>query len=194
MGKTAQGAVWLNEDRLANFDYWQYWRNVDDADVGRFLRLFTELPLAEIERLEALAGAELNEAKKILAYEATKLCRREEAARAAAEAARAIYEVQSRDELGVALTEHATVLAVPHAEFENGISVVELFRRSGLVGSKGEARRLGTSSQSSCDGSISGGSSLPSRRPLNNSRRKPGASAERGLTLIVGSSTAPRML
>ena len=75
MGKTAQGAVWLNEDRLSDFDYWQYWRNVDDADVGRFLRLFTELPLAEVERLEALEGAELNEAKKILAYEATRLCR-----------------------------------------------------------------------------------------------------------------------
>ena len=75
MGKTAAGAVWLNEDRLPAFDYWQYWRNVDDADVGRFLRLFTELPLAEIERLEALQGAELNEAKKILADEATRLCR-----------------------------------------------------------------------------------------------------------------------
>ena len=81
MGKTAQGAVWLNEDRLPDFDYWQYWRNVDDDDVGRFLRLFTELPLAEIERLERLRGAELNEAKKILAYEATKLCRGEDAAR-----------------------------------------------------------------------------------------------------------------
>ena len=67
MGKTAQGAVWLNAERLSDFDYWQYWRNVDDADVGRFLRLFTELPLAEIARLEALEGAELNEAKKILA-------------------------------------------------------------------------------------------------------------------------------
>ena len=75
MGKTAQGAVWLNEDRLSHFDYWQYWRNVDDADVGRFLRLFTELPLAEIERLEKLEGREINEAKKILAFEATKLCR-----------------------------------------------------------------------------------------------------------------------
>ena len=92
MGKTAQGAVWLNEDRLSSFDYWQYWRNVDDADVGRFLRLFTELPLAEIERLEALAGAELNDAKKILADEATRLCRGEMAAAPQREQARGIFE------------------------------------------------------------------------------------------------------
>ena len=76
MGKTAAGAVWLNPDRLSDFEYWQYWRNTDDADVGRFLRLFTDLPLDEIERLEALEGAEINEAKKVLAFEATKLCRR----------------------------------------------------------------------------------------------------------------------
>jgi tyrosyl-tRNA synthetase len=145
MGKTAQGAVWLNEDRRSSFDYWQYWRNVDDADVGRFLRLFTELPLDEIERLEALEGAELNEAKKILANEATKLCRGEESARATAEAARAMYEVQARDELTLTLTEHASVLIstdVPRADLESGIGVVELFRRSGLAASKGEARRL----------------------------------------------------
>ncbi|HEY7598570.1 MAG TPA: tyrosine--tRNA ligase, partial [Candidatus Limnocylindrales bacterium] len=92
MGKTAQGAVWLNEDRLSSFDYWQYWRNVDDADVGRFLRLFTELPLAEIERLEALAGAELNEAKKILADTATKLCRGEPAAGEARRVAQQMFE------------------------------------------------------------------------------------------------------
>src|SRR5690606_29076376 len=92
MGKTAQGAVWLNPDRLSDFDYWQYWRNVDDPDVGRFLRLFTELPLDEIERLEALQSAELNEAKKILAYEATRLCRGERAAATAAETARGLFE------------------------------------------------------------------------------------------------------
>ena len=74
MGKTAQGAVWLNAERLGAFDYWQFWRNTDDADVGRFLRLFTELPLDEIARLEALQGAEINEAKKVLAFEATPLC------------------------------------------------------------------------------------------------------------------------
>ena len=155
MGKTAQGAVWLNEDRLSNFDYWQYWRNVDDADVGRFLRLFTELPLAEIERLEALEGAELNEAKKILADEATRLCRGEEAARAAAEAARAIFEtgksVSVRVEPGVGrihvegfapTVDVGRTLDIGHSELENGISVLDLFHRSGLVASKGEARRL----------------------------------------------------
>jgi tyrosyl-tRNA synthetase len=92
MGKTAQSAVWLNRDRLSDFDYWQYWRNAPDADVGRFLRLFTELPLDEIARLEALEGAELNEAKKILATEATRLCRGDAAAAAAAAAARSIFE------------------------------------------------------------------------------------------------------
>ena len=92
MGKTAQGAVWLNEDRLSHFDYWQYWRNVDDADVGRFLRLFTELPLAEIARLEKLQGAELNEAKKILADEATGSAGARPQRRLPREAARAVFE------------------------------------------------------------------------------------------------------
>jgi tyrosyl-tRNA synthetase len=141
MGKTAQGAVWLNEDRLSNFDYWQYWRNVDDADVGRFLRLFTDLPLAEIERLEALEGAELNEAKKILAYEATKLCRGEDAAHAAAGAARAVFPIGAdlqvpRNIEGLPTTE------VPRAELRRGMAAVELFQRTGLAASKGEGRRL----------------------------------------------------
>ena len=91
MGKTAEGAVWLNENRLPAFDYWQYWRNTEDADVGRFLRLFTELPLNEVARLEALQGAELNEAKVVLANEATRLCRGEAAAQDAASAARAMF-------------------------------------------------------------------------------------------------------
>src|SRR3546814_4237171 len=85
MGKTAAGAVWLNADQLSHFDYWQYWRNSDDRDVGRFLRLFTDLPLDEIARLETLEGAEINEAKKILANEATAMCRGADAARTAAE-------------------------------------------------------------------------------------------------------------
>ncbi|MEX2311285.1 MAG: tyrosine--tRNA ligase, partial [Rhodospirillales bacterium] len=80
MGKTADGAVWLNEGSLSHYDYWQYWRNTEDADVGKFLRLFTELPIAEIQRLESLEGAEINEAKKILADEATRLCRGADAA------------------------------------------------------------------------------------------------------------------
>jgi tyrosyl-tRNA synthetase len=140
MGKTAQGAVWLNEDRLPCFDYWQYWRNVDDADVGRLLRLFTDLPLAEIERLEALEGAELNEAKKILAHEATKLCRGEAAAAQAAQATGAIFERKTVD--GLLLGEGLPSVEVARGELGRGVSVVELFRRSGLVASKGEARRL----------------------------------------------------
>jgi tyrosyl-tRNA synthetase len=148
MGKTAQGAVWLNEDRLANFDYWQYWRNVDDADVGRFLRLFTELPLAEIARLEALEGAELNEAKKILADEATKLCRGEAAAREARQVAQRIFEagkpVPVQDEAGLdeGYGEGLPTVDIARSEFATGLSVLDLLQRSGLVGSKGEARRL----------------------------------------------------
>ncbi len=92
MGKTAQGAVWLNAERLSPYEYWQFWRNTDDADVGRFLRLFTELPLAEIARLEALDGGDINEAKKVLATEATALCHGREAAAAAADTARAVFE------------------------------------------------------------------------------------------------------
>src|SRR5205807_4671671 len=92
MGKTAQGAVRLNPDRLSPYDYWQFWRNTEDADVSRFLRLFTELPLAEIARLEKLRNAEINEAKKLLATEATALCHGRAAAEAAAETAREVFE------------------------------------------------------------------------------------------------------
>jgi tyrosyl-tRNA synthetase len=148
MGKTAQGAVWLNEDRLSSFDYWQYWRNVDDADVGRFLRLFTELPLAEIERLEGLAGAELNDAKKILADEATKLCRGAAAAREARQVAEEIFErgkpvgIQGQGRLGEGREGPLPTVDIDRGEFGAGVSVVDLFQRSGLVASKGEARRL----------------------------------------------------
>ncbi|MBV9811989.1 MAG: tyrosine--tRNA ligase, partial [Acetobacteraceae bacterium] len=92
MGKTAKGAVWLSPERLAPYDYWQFWRNTEDADVGRFLRLFTDLPLAEIARLEALQGAEINEAKKVLANEATRMLHGAEAAATAAKAAEAAFE------------------------------------------------------------------------------------------------------
>ncbi len=92
MGKSAGNAVWLNEDRLAPFEYWQFWRNADDADVPRFLRLFTELPLDEVDRLGRLQGAEINEAKKVLAFEATRLCHGLDAAEQAASAARAVFE------------------------------------------------------------------------------------------------------
>jgi tyrosyl-tRNA synthetase len=135
MGKTADGAVWLNDDRLPAFDYWQYWRNTADADVGRFLRLFTDLPLPEIEHLEQLEGAELNEAKKILADQAASLCRGESAAKAARQAAESIFET------GAAGGDLPTV-EVPEAELAAGIAILELLRRAGLAASNGEARRL----------------------------------------------------
>jgi tyrosyl-tRNA synthetase len=141
MGKTAQGAVWLNSDKLKDFDYFQYWRNVDDADVGRFLRLFTDLPLEEIKDLEAREGAELNKAKNRLAYEATKLCRGEEAADAAMRAAGVIFAVGANQTVLFNI-EGLPTSEIPWAEFAEGISAVELFRRSGLVASNGEARRL----------------------------------------------------
>jgi tyrosyl-tRNA synthetase len=136
MGKTAAGAVWLNQERLTAFDYWQYWRNVDDADVGRFLRLFTEVPLAEIERLERLEGAELNDAKKVLADQATRLCRGAAVAAAAAESARAIFETDGGDAAGVPTIE------IAGAELARGIGNVDLLARSSLAASRGEARRL----------------------------------------------------
>jgi tyrosyl-tRNA synthetase len=135
MGKTARGAVWLNEDRLSAYDYWQFWRNTQDADVGRFLRLFTELPMAEIARLEALEGAELNEAKKILANEATALARGAATAKAAADTARRTFEEG-------ALGEELPTLDVAEAELAAGIAAFELFRRAGLATSNSEARRL----------------------------------------------------
>jgi tyrosyl-tRNA synthetase len=135
MGKTADGAVWLNEDRLSAYDYWQYWRNTHDDDVGRFLKLFTDLPLDEIARLEALQGAELNEAKKTLAHEATALCHGEAPALAAAETARKTFEEGAH---GAGLPK----VDVPQDEIEGGIPAYELIRRAGLAASNGEARRL----------------------------------------------------
>ncbi len=135
MGKTASGAVWLNADMLSPYDYWQYWRNTEDADVGRFLRLFTELPLAEIERLESLQGAELNEAKKILAGEISTLCHGAGAAETAAVTARKTFEE------GV-LSDDLPTVEIAKAEFEAGIPVFALFKRVGLAQSNGEARRL----------------------------------------------------
>jgi len=135
MGKSAAGAVWLNEDMLSPYDYWQYWRNTEDADVGRFLRLFTDLPLSEIDRLEALAGAEINEAKKVLAGEITRLCHGQAAAEAAAETARRTFEEG-------ALGDQLPTLDVPAAELEKGVAAFDLFRRAGLAASNGEARRL----------------------------------------------------
>jgi tyrosyl-tRNA synthetase len=135
MGKTAAGAVWLNADRLPPYDYWQFWRNTEDADIGRFLRLFTELPLDEIRRLEALQGAEINEAKKVLAFEATRLAHGAEAAEHAAETARRTFEEG-------AAAEGLPSIDVAMADLETGVPVVDLLVRTGLAASKGEARRL----------------------------------------------------
>ncbi|MGI9493639.1 MAG: tyrosine--tRNA ligase [Geminicoccaceae bacterium] len=136
MGKTAAGAVWLNPERLPDFEYWQYWRNTDDADVGRFLKLFTDLPLDEIAKLEALEGSEINEAKKILAFEATKLCRGETAAAEAAKAAAAVFEQDKQSLDGLPTAE------IDKAEIDDGLNILDLLQRSGLVMSKSEARRL----------------------------------------------------
>jgi tyrosyl-tRNA synthetase len=135
MGKTAQGAVWLSADQLSPYDYWQYWRNTADADARRFLKLFTDLPLGEIARLEALEGEELNEAKKALATEATALCHGAEAAREAAETARRTFE-QGEISAGLPTVE------VPRAELEKGIPAFEILKRAGLAASNREARNL----------------------------------------------------
>ena len=134
MGKTAAGAVWLNADMLSPYDYWQFWRNTEDGDVGRFLKLFTELPLDEIARLEALGGSEINEAKKILANEATTLLHGREAAERAAETARKTFEE------GVAADTLPSV-EVARAEIDAGLGILGAFVAAGLVASNGEARR-----------------------------------------------------
>jgi tyrosyl-tRNA synthetase len=135
MGKTAQGAVWLTADRLSAYDYWQFWRNSEDGDVGRFLRLFTDLPLDEISRLEALGGAEINEAKKILATEATSLAHGVDTAAQAAETARRAFEDGEA-------AETLPTVTVEKTELEAGIPAFRLFALAGLATSNAEARRL----------------------------------------------------
>jgi tyrosyl-tRNA synthetase len=134
MGKTAAGAVWLNADQVSAYEYWQYWRNTEDADVSRFLKLFTVMPLAEIERLAALKGAEINEAKKILATEATALVHGREAAEDAAATARTTFEEGG---LGASLPS----VDIPRADIKAGIGVLSAFVKAGLASSNGEARR-----------------------------------------------------
>jgi tyrosyl-tRNA synthetase len=134
MGKTASGAVWLNADMKSPYEYWQFWRNTDDADVERFLKLFTILPLEEIERLAALRGAEINEAKKALADSATALLHGPEAALQAAETARQTFEEG-------AIAENLPTIEIPRSELEAGIGVLAAFVKAGLVASNGEARR-----------------------------------------------------
>ena len=134
MGKTAAGAIWLNADMLPVYDYWQYWRNTEDADVGRFLKLFTELPMDEIRKLEALAGAEINEAKKILATEATAMLHGRERAEAAAQTARQTFEEGS-------LATSLPTVEIAASELAAGVGVLNAFVKVGLVPSTGEARR-----------------------------------------------------
>jgi tyrosyl-tRNA synthetase len=134
MGKTAAGAVWLNEDQLSAYEYWQYWRNVEDADVGRLLKLFTKLPLGEIDKLAALRDAEINEAKKVLATEATALLHGRQKAAAAAETARETFE-KGR------LAEGLPTVEIDASELASGLGVLTAFVQSGLVKTNGEARR-----------------------------------------------------
>ena len=135
MGKTEGGAVWLNEDMFSAYDYYQYWRNVEDADVIRLLKVFTTLPMDEIAKLEKLEGAEINEAKKVLAFEATKLCHGEAAAKEAEETARKTFE-----QGGVG--EDLPSITIGKGELDEGLPVITALVQSGLVSSNGEAKRL----------------------------------------------------
>jgi tyrosyl-tRNA synthetase len=150
MGKTASGAVWLNADRLPPYDFWQYWRNTEDEDVGRFLKLFTDLPLDEIARLEGTGGTGINEAKKVLANEVTALAHGREAAAEAAETARRVFEEGT---LGDNL---------PSVEIDltGGVPAFKLFVQAGLAASNGEARRL-----------IAGGGAYLNNAPIENGDR-----------------------
>jgi tyrosyl-tRNA synthetase len=134
MGKTASGAVWLNADMLSPWEFWQYWRNTEDADVGRFLRLFTDLPLDEVNRLQALGGADINEAKKVLANEVTALVHGREAADEAADTARRTFEEG-------ALAENLPSIDIASADLDAGLGVLGAFVAAGLVASNGDARR-----------------------------------------------------
>ncbi|HEY5217702.1 MAG TPA: tyrosine--tRNA ligase, partial [Pseudolabrys sp.] len=135
MGKTAAGAVWLDANLVSPYDYWQYWRNTEDGDVGRFLKLFTILPLDEIARLSALQGQELNEAKKVLATEATAMVHGRGAADEAAGTARKTFEEGT-------FAEALPTVEIPRAELDKGLGVLTAFaEKAGLVASNGEARR-----------------------------------------------------
>jgi tyrosyl-tRNA synthetase len=134
MGKSASGAVWLNGDLFSPYDFWQYFRNTEDADVGRFLKVFTRLPLDEIARLASLGGSEINEAKKILATEATAVVHGRDAANAAAETARKTFEEG-------ALADSLPTVNIPRAELDAGVGVLAAFVNAGFVASNGEARR-----------------------------------------------------
>ena len=142
MGKTEKGAVWLNADQLSAYDYWQFWRNTQDGDVGRFLRLFTDLPLDEIARLEALGGAEINDAKKALADAATAMLHGDAAATGAAETARRTFEDGASGE------------DLPTLRNADGLMLVEALTGLGLCASKNEARRLIAQGGARIDGDV----------------------------------------
>ena len=144
MGKTVDGAVWLNPELLGAYDYWQFWRNTEDGDVGRFLRLFTELPLGEIARMEGLQGAEINEAKKILATETTRLCHGEAAARTAAETAAKTFSGAVRGVATVSGNLSADPGALPFVTLDGGaqMPVIDVVVKLGMAASKSDARRL----------------------------------------------------
>ncbi|MCC2689125.1 MAG: tyrosine--tRNA ligase [Rhizobiaceae bacterium] len=152
MGKSASGAVWLNEDAFSPYDFWQYWRNTEDADVERFLKLFTRLPLGDIGRLAALGGSEINEAKKVLATETTAIVHGRRAAEEAAETARRTFEEG-------ATAETLPTVRLGRREIEGGIGILSLFVKAGLAASNGEARRH-----------VQGGAVRVNDRPVNDER------------------------
>jgi len=171
MGKTAAGAVWLNPERLSPYDFWQYWRNTEDADVGRFLKLFTDLPLSEVARLEALQGQEINEAKKILATEVTSLAHGKQAAESAAETARRTFEEGTK-------ADSLPTVELPRARLKAGIAAFELMHEAGLAESRNEARKL-----------IKGGGGRLNDKPIANDAATVGESdldAEGTLKLSAG--------
>jgi tyrosyl-tRNA synthetase len=135
MGKTMSGAVWLNAEQLSPYDYWQYWRNTEDADVGRFLKLFTDLPLEKIAELEALPGAQINDAKKVLADEATRMAHGEDAAKAARDAAEKAFEQGQ-------LSADLPTVEIAASVLAEGVALAVLATDIGLTASRGEARRL----------------------------------------------------
>ncbi|CAH2398923.1 tyrosine--tRNA ligase [Mesorhizobium ventifaucium] len=153
MGKSAKGAVWLNGDLYSPYDFWQYWRNTEDADVTRFLKIFTRLPLTEIARLAALGGSEINEAKKVLATETTAIVHGREAAEQAEETARKTFEEG-------ALAETLPTVEVGKADLESGVGILSLFVTAGLAASNGEARRH-----------IQGGAVRLNDQPVSDDRR-----------------------
>ncbi|MBN9068477.1 MAG: tyrosine--tRNA ligase, partial [Rhizobiales bacterium] len=153
MGKTAAGAVWLDADMLSVYDFWQYWRNTEDADVTRFLKLYTTLPLGEIERLGRLAGAEINDAKKVLATEITAMLHGREAAEKAEATARTTFEEGG-------LSQSLPTFEVPAAALKHGIGILSLFVTAGLATSNSEARRH-----------IQGGAVRLNDQPVSDDRR-----------------------